>query len=383
MLTIGSQRDLFDVPDGIAYFNTAYNAPQLNASRDRLIAAAGAKSRPWERAPADFFADAEVVRHLCARLFGGDADGYAVIPAASYGVSTAARAIEPTLRPGDRIIVLDEEFPSNVLPWRRVARETGASVVTVATPADHDWTSAVLDEVGRGAAVVALCQCHWTNGTTVDLARVGAACGALGATLVLDATQSLGAVPLDLERVRPDFVVAAGYKWLLAPYGFGVMYVAPAWRGARPLEESWLAREGASDFAALAQYADAYRPGARRFDVGETCATTVLPGAIAALEQLEAWGLDNVTAALAETTGRIAGLLAARGFRLPPPQHRAAHLLGALLPDGFAGDCVGALRAHGVFASQRGVQSRGELREVALGDVQVRREAHRGAALSA
>ena len=89
-------------------------------------------------------------------LFGGDADGYAVVPAASYGLSAAARAIQPTLKAGDRIVVLDEEFPSNVLPWRRVALETGAVVATVPTPADGDWTTATLAVIAQGARVAAL-----------------------------------------------------------------------------------------------------------------------------------------------------------------------------------------------------------------------------------
>jgi selenocysteine lyase/cysteine desulfurase len=352
---IGSQRHLFDIPTDIAYFNTAYNAPQLNVSRERLIAAAGAKSRAWERTPDDFFADAETIRQLCAGLFGGDADGYAVIPAASYGVSTAARALEPTLSAGERIIVLDEEFPSNVLPWRRVAQESGARIVTVPTPEDLDWTSAALSEIERGAKVVALFHAHWTNGAVVDLEKVGAACRAVGATLVIDATQSLGALELDLEVVQPDFVVAAGYKWLLCPYGFGVMYVAPEWRDARPLEEHWLGREGASNFTALANYVDAYRPGARRFDVGETCATTILPGAIAALEQLSLWGIGAITATLAQINRRLAERLTALGFQLPPERVRAPHMFGARVPDGSnASDIVGALRKRQVFVSQRG-----------------------------
>ena len=58
MYAVGSQRSLFDVPEGVAFFNTATNSPLLNASRARLLEAAGAKSRPWERQPAGFFADA-------------------------------------------------------------------------------------------------------------------------------------------------------------------------------------------------------------------------------------------------------------------------------------------------------------------------------------
>lgn len=84
MLPTGSQRALFDIPPGIAYFNTAYNGPLLNAARDRLVAEAGAKRHPWERTSADFFTNAERIRELAADLFGGDADGYAIVSAASY-----------------------------------------------------------------------------------------------------------------------------------------------------------------------------------------------------------------------------------------------------------------------------------------------------------
>jgi selenocysteine lyase/cysteine desulfurase len=353
MLTIGSQRPLFDIPAGIAYFNTAYNSPLLSSSRTALVRAAHAKSHPWERPPADFFSDAERIRELAAGLFGGDADGYAVVPAASYGLSAAARAIQPTLKASDRIVVLDEEFPSNILPWRRIALETGAVVATVPTPADGDWTTAALAVIAQGARVAALSPCHWTNGARLDLVAIGRACRAAGATLVLDATQALGAMPFDMAAVRPDFLVSAGYKWLLCPYGVGLMYVAPAWRDARALEETWLARVNAADFTALVDYSDTYMPGARRFDVGEKC-TAILPGAITALEQLQAWGVSYVARVLGQINDRIASRLEALGFALPPSSQRCPHMVGAHLPQGFAGDFVGCLRAQQVFISQRG-----------------------------
>jgi selenocysteine lyase/cysteine desulfurase len=358
MLAIGSQRALFDVPSGVAYFNTAYNSPLLNASRARLVEGAAAKSHPWERPAADFFDDAERLRELAAGLFGADADGYAVIPAASYGLSTAARAIEPTLQAGDRILLLDEEFPSNVLPWRRVAQQTGAEIVTVPTPADGDWTAATLARIVPGVRVAALANCHWTNGAKLDLVAIGAACREVGAALVLDITQSWGAMPFDLAAVRPDFAVAAGYKWLFCPYGVSLMYVAPAWRDARPLEETWLARHGAENFAGLVNYSDTYMPGARRFDVGEKCTATLLPGAIAALEQLQAWSIAEVADAVGAINGRIQEKLEALGFSLPPPAQRCPHMFGARIPERFTGDLVGALRERRVFISQRGAAVR-------------------------
>jgi selenocysteine lyase/cysteine desulfurase len=262
VLDLGTQRPLFDIPPGIAYFNAAYNGPQLNAARQALIAGAGRKSRPWERTPADFFAEAERVRALASALFGGEADGWAISPAASYGLSTAARAIEPSLRPDDAIVLLDEEFPSSVLAWRRTAAETGARIITVPEPQGGDWTAATLAAIGPGVKAVSLSTCRWTDGARLDLEAVGEACRAVGAALVVDATQSLGAMPLNLAAVRPDFLIAAGYKWLLGPYGFGLTYVAPAWREARPLEETWLSRTRAEDFAHLVDYSDAYMAGA-------------------------------------------------------------------------------------------------------------------------
>ncbi len=354
MPTIPSQRHLFDIPDDVAYFNCAYYSPQLNESRNRLLAGVGAKSHPWERLPASFFDDAETIRRLASSIFGGDAGGYALVPAASYGVSTAARALEPRLKSGDRILVIAEEFPSNVLPWKRTAQETGAVLVTVAAPEDGDWARAILESIDESVKVVAISTCHWTNGARIDVRRIGAACRQVGSVLVVDATQTLGAQPFSIAETQPDFLVAAGYKWLLGPYGFGLLYVSEAWRSARPLEESWLARESAEDFAALVKYRDTYMPGARRFDVGEKCAPSMLPGAIAALEQIGEWGVENIESTLSAINAGVAAHLERLGFRLPAQALRCAHMFGAHLPQGYRGDVVGEMKKRRIYISQRG-----------------------------
>ena len=353
MSIIEPQRHLFDIPEEIAFFNIAYYSPQLNESTKRLLDGARQKSHPWERVTAHFFDDAESIRTLASSIFGGDSDGYAVVPSASYGLSTAARALEPHLKPGDRILVAAEQFPSNVFPWQRTAQEVGASVVTVPYPDDGDWTRAIVRRIDKSVKVVATANCHWTNGAYIDLPTIGQACRDAGSILVVDVTQSLGAMPLSLDEVRPDFLVAAGYKWLLCPYGFSLLYVAEQWRDARPLEESWFARSNARDFTSLAEYSYTYMPGARRFEVGEKC-TAILPGAIAALEQIGAWGIANIAETLSAFNGRIGAHLERLGFRLPDEAQRCPHMLGALLPEGQAGDLVGALRKDNIYISQRG-----------------------------
>jgi selenocysteine lyase/cysteine desulfurase len=354
MTILPTQRHLFDIPEHIAYFNCAYSAPLLHASRQRLISGVAVKNHPWDTKPADYFEDAETIRALAATVFGGERDGYAVIPAASYGLSAAARAIEPQLQAGDGILLIAEEFPSNVLPWQRVAKERGAVVITVPQPEDGNWTSAIVNRINQQISVVAVSPCHWTNGAYIDLVAIRQACNASGCLLVIDATQTLGAMPFPLEQVQPDFLVAAGYKWLLGPYGFGLMYVAPQWRDARPLEETWLARDNAEDFASLVKYSDTYMPGARRFDVGEKCTWTILPGAIAALEQLREWGISNIAETLSVINKKIAAHLDSLGFLLPDDTQRCPHMFGAVIPGRYKGNLVAALRERQVFISQRG-----------------------------
>ena len=86
---------------------------------------------------------------------------------------------------------------------------------------------------------------------------------------MIDGSQSVGAMPLDVGELRPDFLITVGYKWLLGPFGVGYLYVADEHREGEPLEQNWILRAGSEDFARLVDYRDEYQPGARRFDVGQ------------------------------------------------------------------------------------------------------------------
>ena len=353
MKNISSQRHLFDIPEEIAYFNCAYNSPLLKESIKRLHEGVITKSHPWERTPESFFNDADTIRHLSSDIFGGDSDGFAVIPAASYGLSTASRIVESIITRNDRILVLAEEFPSVILPLKRVSNETCAEIITVMIPDDGDWTTAILNKIDEPVKVVAISSCHWTNGAYIDLLRIRQRCDEVNAILIIDATQTLGAVPFSIDEIRPDFLVAAGYKWLLCPYGFSLMYVDQKWRNSRPLEETWLARENAEDFAGLMNYSETYMSGARRFDVGQKCTPTILPGAIAALEQINAWGIQQISESIGRINNKIGLHLEQLGFHLPDDRQRCPNILGVIIPVGFEGNLVNELKDRNIFLSQR------------------------------
>jgi selenocysteine lyase/cysteine desulfurase len=351
-MSLGDQRGLFEMPEEVAYLNCAYMSPQLRSVREIGERAVARKSRPWEITPNDFFEDAEKSRVLFARLIGGEADGVALIPSVSYGMAVAAANVK--VEPGENILLLEEQFPSNVYPWRELAKHSGAQLVTVPRPADHDWTSVVLEYVDENAAVVAVPNCHWTDGALVDLARVGERARQAGAALVVDAIQSLGAHPFDLAEVRPDFLVASAYKWLLGPYGVGFMYVGEEYREGAPIEHNWINRRGSEDFSGLIDYQDAFQPGARRYDVGERSNFVLLPMANEALRQILDWGVKNVSETIGELTDLIEEEAGKRGIEAVPAKRRGRHMIGLRLGSQAPEDLAARLAAKRVFVSVRG-----------------------------
>jgi selenocysteine lyase/cysteine desulfurase len=301
----------------------------------------------------DWFAGAESLRTAAARLLGADLDGMALVPAASYGIAVAAANV-PVQR-GQNIIILSEQFPSNVYAWRELAEARAAEIRTVRRGAEDAWTDAVLEAVDENTAVVAVPNCHWTDGALVDLSAVGKRARAVGAAFVVDASQSFGAYPLDVADVQPDFLVSVGYKWQLGPYGLGYLYVAPEWRErGRPLEASWLTRAGAENFAALVDYVDDYRPGARRFDMGEYPQFVLAPMALAALSQLLEWGVDRVQATIGRLTQAIAQEAVRMGCSVLPEDRRVGHMLGIRLPGGIPEALPRRLADERVYVSVRG-----------------------------
>lgn len=349
---IPCQRHLFDIPREVAYFNCSYMGPLANAVREAGERGVGAKARPWQIRARDFFPVVERARSLFGRLMNTSGENISVMPSVSYGLAVAARNL-PIL-PGQAIVVLDGQFPSNVYTWREAARDAGADLITVPRPADGDWTRALSAAITSRTAVTAVANCHWADGGRIDLQKISTDCRQRGSALVLDLTQSLGVMPFDIEVVRPDFALAACYKWLLGPYSLGFMYVAPRWQDGAPIEHTWIARRGSDDFTRLVDYRDDYEPGARRYDVGERSQFHLMPMAVAAMEMILDWGIDEIAATLAGTTGLIAERAAALGLQALPADVRAGHFLGLRFPNGTPIALSERLAAAGVYASVRG-----------------------------
>ena len=349
-------RSAFDLPRGEAYLNAAQIGPMPRAAVQAGEAAFQEKARPWTRTTGEkFFDRPEALRAEAARLFETSAENLALVPSASYGLAVAARNLTPA--PGAEMLVLEDQFPSNVYAWRALAQRTGAQVRAVPRRQTETWTEALLAAITERTALVACGALHWIDGGRIDLEAVSKAAKARGAALVLDLTQSLGVMPFDVGAADPDFAVTAAYKWLLGPYAIGFLYAAPRRQDGVPLEENWINREGAEDFTRLTDYRDGYAPGARRFDMGERSNHQLVPAATASLAFLNAFGASRAASQCAEATAALAEAAAPFGLRDDTPD-RAGHYLSLGLPGEAPSDLAARLRALGVHVSQRGPRLR-------------------------
>jgi selenocysteine lyase/cysteine desulfurase len=343
--------EMFEIPEDVTYLNCANMAPQLRSVTAAGLDAVRRKAAPWRLSSADWFAGAEELRMLAGQVMGVHASHVALVPAASYGIAVAANNV--TVKRGQSIIIVEQEFPSNVYAWRELAKRREGRLVTVRRHPGSGWTEALLQAINEETAVVSVPHCHWTDGSSIDLIRVGERARAAGAALVIDASQSLGARPLDLDRVQPDFLVSVGYKWLLGPYGFGYLYVAPRWHeNGSPLEQSWLTRRGSEDFSRLIDYCDEYRPGARRFDMGEFPQFVLASMATVALRQILAWDVETIEQTLSRLTDDIAQRAADAGYEVLPYEQRCRHMIGIRFSAGVP--AAAALAAARVYVSIRG-----------------------------
>ena len=353
---IPCQRDLFDIPDDVVWLNCAQMSPLMRSAAEAGEAGIRRKAQPWTIAPADFFPGPQEARTLFARIVNAAPDEIAIVPSVSYGMAVAARNLTAPM--GARILLLDEQFPSNVYAWRELAKRTGARIDTIPRPADDDWTAAILAAIGPDVAIAALPNSHWTDGGLVDLEAVGAALREAGAALAVDITQSGGALPIDVKKVRPNFLVCASYKWLLGPYSLGFLYVDPKYHGGVPLEHNWIARAGSEDFTGLVNYRDDFQPGARRFDVGELSNFALMPQAIAAMRQILDWGVDNIHATLSARNDAIAARARELGLDAVSQGLRAGHYLGLRFAGGVPDGLGARLAAEKIFVSVRGQSMR-------------------------
>ncbi|MEX2473232.1 MAG: aminotransferase class V-fold PLP-dependent enzyme [Gemmatimonadota bacterium] len=349
----------FGLRPGAPYLNCAYMGPLPAASEAAGVAALKRKRHPSDITAPDAFWESDGIRERFARLVGiGDAGRVAIQPGVSYGVATAARNV--SVDAGQNLVLTAEQFPGNVYAWRRLAEERGAALRAVGPDGSGGsrgalWNERLLEAIDAETAVVAVPHVHWTDGTRFDLIEIGRRCREVGAALVVDATQSVGALTFDVAKVQPDALVVAAYKWMLGPYSLALSYFGPRFDDGVPLEETWIAREDSHDFQRLVEYRDEYAPGAVRFDMAERSNFFLLPIAEKSLDLLLAWRPERIQAYCRSLTAGLVAEASELGFGVEDERWRAHHLFGLRMPAALdLTDLRDRLAARDISVSLRG-----------------------------
>ena len=351
-MTLNCQRHLFDIPDDVIYLNCAAQSPCLTKSAMDGRKALGRKLQPWNPERQNVETEMEDCRSLFGQLIGGSKDDVAITFSTSYAVATAAKNL--SLKKGQEIIVLEGQFPSNYYAWSRLVERDNGKMRIIPWPHDFDWTSRVLEALNSNIGIVALPNCHWMDGSLVDLNKVGLECKKRGIPMVVDATQSIGAFNTDVGLMQADYVIASSYKWLLGPDMMGFMYVSPECQNGTPIEDNHSTRENEKSMKSSAGYSDNYRKGARRFDMGAANSMIHLPMTKSALEQVNYWTVAEIQSTLEILVNRIADAASSIGFTVAPKCHRAGHFLGLWPQRNLPENLLQRLEEKNIFISLRG-----------------------------
>ncbi len=337
-----SQKDKFSLPDDVTYLNCAYMSPLSKTVEAAGIEGLRRKSQPFRVMPEHFFEETEKLKKLYARLLHTDAaQRIAVVPSVSYGLAAAAK--NARVERGDNIVVLEEQFPSNIYTWQRLAEEKGAEMRFVSAPQEAKgrgkiWNEKLLQAIDKRTAIVAVPHVHWADGTRYDLAAVSEKVHARGGLLIVDGTQSVGALDFDVSKIKPDALICGGYKWLMGGYSFGLAYYGAAFDAGVPLEENWMNRLHSENFRELVNYQPAYKSLANRYAVGEQSHFINTPMAIAGLQQIHEWTTQGIQDYCGKLIAEPLKLLQEKGCTVENEKYRGNHLFGIRLPKNMNSD---------------------------------------------
>ncbi len=327
-----NQQHLFNLDKKITYLNGAYMSPQLISVEAIGLNCLQKKSKPYLISEADFFADKITLKKRFAQLINAqDHESIAIIPSVSYGIAIAVTNIP--FEKGDEIIVLEEQFPSNYYAWKALEAEKGVLIKTISAPEIKQgrgaiWNNRILEAINPKTKCVAIPHCHWADGTLFNLKTIRERSNDVGAYLVIDATQSVGALPFSVAQIQPDALVCGGYKWLMGPYGLGVAYYGERFHNGKPLENNWMNHMGSENFSNLVNYNHALKPKATRYDVGESSNFILTPMLSEGIRQLNEWKPEHIQQYCKDIAENSLETLREAGYFIEEDSFRSHHLYG-------------------------------------------------------
>jgi selenocysteine lyase/cysteine desulfurase len=334
-----SQKHLFTLPEDEVYLNGAYMSAQLRSVEKIGIENLRKKATPFVISEVDFFSEKVILKKRFAQLIDvSDPACIAIIPSVSYGIATAIKNID--FKKGDEVVVLEEQFPSNYYAWKELEAEKGVTIRIIKSPPlasgrSVRWNDRVLEAINKNTRVVSLPHIHWADGTKFDLHAIRSRTNDFDAYLIIDGTQSVGALPFSVAEIQPDALICGGYKWLMGAYGLGVCYFGEKFHSGSPIENNWMNHEGSENFSNLVNYNHNFKPKATRYDVGESSNFILTPMLSEAIRQVIEWNPERIQDYCRSITEEAVKSLENKGCFIEAPDGRAHHLFGVYLPSGL------------------------------------------------
>lgn len=343
-----------ELPRPGAYLNHAAVSPPSSLVRASIEATLRRYARLGVGAIPAGMAQRARLKTALGRLIGGRPEHIGLSANTTHGVQFIAQAIP--WRAGQRLLCLEGEFPTNVLPWRQAAEEHGLELNF--EPLGPGLVERIEARLRQGLRLVALSAVQFRDGQALPLERLAGLCHQFGAELFVDAIQAVGVRPIEAEAWGIDYLSCGSHKWLMGTEGCGFLYVHPARQGAlQPRLIGWLSVEDPVDFLLGG------RPAMRYDKPVRADATAIEAGAPNALgfAALEAGlapvldlGIEEVGAHVQAVHDRLEALFVERGFRSlrPGRAEERSGILSFLPPEGLDLPAfVGALGREGVSVS--------------------------------
>ena len=251
------------------YLNFAGQSAMPKVSIRAVQAALEWKKFPNRLPDSAYFDVPNRVRASIAKLIGAKTDDVALTTGASTGMSAVAYGL--SWNKGDEVITAKGEFPLEYTTWKPMEAREGIVVKVIAPRGRFITAEDLIAAMTPKTRLISVSMVRFNDGSLIDAKRLAAACHAQDALLLLDASQCCGGLPLNVDDLGVDFMVCAGYKWLLSPYGTGFFWgKSEHLANMRPGPYYWAAAEGAHKFSSLPSENPKRVPGARGWDMAET-----------------------------------------------------------------------------------------------------------------
>jgi len=243
------RQEWFEIEDA-TYLNLAGQSPLPRVSIRAVQAALEAKKFPHHKADSIFYEVPDRLRASLARLIGAQPEEVALTTGASTGVAAVAYGLN--WQPGDEVITAKGEFPLQYTAWKPMEEREGLRLKIVAPRDQFITADDLIAAMTPKTRVISVSLVRFDDGSLLDAPRLAAACHAQGALLLLDVSQCCGALPMNVRELGADFLVCAGYKWLLSPFGTGFFWIRrELLDSVLPAPFYWMALPGSENFSAL------------------------------------------------------------------------------------------------------------------------------------